>query len=151
MLITEGRLLASNKRSQDDFHRHNDQSDEKTKLVTAYRPTTPGKSPGAGHSFTDRRVDDQSKTLVNFSRIDPSSTERGHSPGAVGATNRLNSVDSALRRFGMFDREIDIGLPDEGGRLELMMNVADEWELLLSFLAILWMRCVQGLMDVAHP
>ena len=38
----------------------------------------------------------------------------------MGATNRPNSIDPALRRFGRFDREIDIGVPDEVGRLEVM-------------------------------
>jgi len=38
----------------------------------------------------------------------------------IGATNRPNSIDAALRRFGRFDREIDIGVPDEQGRLEVL-------------------------------
>lgn len=38
----------------------------------------------------------------------------------MGATNRPNSIDAALRRFGRFDREIDIGVPDETGRLEVL-------------------------------
>ena len=38
----------------------------------------------------------------------------------IGATNRPNSIDPALRRFGRFDREVDIGVPDEVGRLEVM-------------------------------
>ena len=37
----------------------------------------------------------------------------------IGATNRPNTIDGALRRFGRFDREIDIGVPDENGRLEI--------------------------------
>ncbi len=37
----------------------------------------------------------------------------------IGATNRPNAIDPALRRFGRFDREIDIGVPDENGRLEI--------------------------------
>jgi transitional endoplasmic reticulum ATPase len=37
----------------------------------------------------------------------------------IGATNRPNALDTALRRFGRFDREIDIGVPDENGRLEV--------------------------------
>jgi len=37
----------------------------------------------------------------------------------IGATNRPNSIDAALRRFGRFDRELDIGVPDENGRLEI--------------------------------
>merc|ERR1712060_720255 len=38
----------------------------------------------------------------------------------IGATNRPNSIDGALRRFGRFDREVDIGVPDENGRLEVL-------------------------------
>jgi len=38
----------------------------------------------------------------------------------IAATNRPNSIDGALRRFGRFDREIDIGVPDEIGRLEII-------------------------------
>lgn len=38
----------------------------------------------------------------------------------IAATNRPNSIDGALRRFGRFDREIDIGVPDDNGRLEIM-------------------------------
>lgn len=38
----------------------------------------------------------------------------------LAATNRPNSIDPALRRFGRFDREIDIGVPDEIGRMEVL-------------------------------
>jgi transitional endoplasmic reticulum ATPase len=38
----------------------------------------------------------------------------------IGATNRPNSIDGALRRFGRFDRELDIGVPDETGRMEVL-------------------------------
>lgn len=38
----------------------------------------------------------------------------------IGATNRPNTIDNALRRFGRFDREIDIGVPDEIGRMEIL-------------------------------
>jgi transitional endoplasmic reticulum ATPase len=38
----------------------------------------------------------------------------------IGATNRPNSLDPALRRPGRFDREIEIKVPDEKGRLEIM-------------------------------
>lgn len=38
----------------------------------------------------------------------------------IGATNRPNSIDGALRRFGRFDRELDIGVPDETGRMEIL-------------------------------
>lgn len=48
---------------------------------------------------------------------------------------RPNSIDPALRRFGRFDREIDIGIPDATGRLEVLrihtknMKLADDVDL----------------------
>ena len=38
----------------------------------------------------------------------------------IGATNRINAIDPALRRPGRFDREIEIGVPDRDGRLEIL-------------------------------
>ncbi|KAG6740086.1 hypothetical protein POTOM_057723 [Populus tomentosa] len=38
----------------------------------------------------------------------------------IGATNRPNSLDPELRRYGRFDKEIDIGVPDEVCRLEVL-------------------------------
>jgi len=38
----------------------------------------------------------------------------------IGATNRVNALDPALRRPGRFDREIEIGVPDKNGRLEIL-------------------------------
>ncbi|MGY5855111.1 MAG: CDC48 family AAA ATPase [Candidatus Thorarchaeota archaeon] len=38
----------------------------------------------------------------------------------IGATNRVDDVDEALRRPGRFDREIEIGVPDVAGRLEIL-------------------------------
>lgn len=51
----------------------------------------------------------------------------------MGATNRPNLIDPALRRFGRFDREIDIGVCDEDGRLKVIrihtknMKLADDF------------------------
>ncbi len=53
----------------------------------------------------------------------------------IGATNRQNAIDPALRRPGRFDREIEIGIPDEKGRLEILqihtrgMPLADDVDL----------------------
>jgi transitional endoplasmic reticulum ATPase len=38
----------------------------------------------------------------------------------IGATNRPNAIDPALRRPGRFDREIEIGVPDKVGRNEIV-------------------------------
>ncbi|MHA1215493.1 MAG: CDC48 family AAA ATPase [Candidatus Hodarchaeales archaeon] len=38
----------------------------------------------------------------------------------IGATNRPNALDPALRRPGRFDREIEIGVPDKNERLEIL-------------------------------
>ncbi|KAM3372759.1 hypothetical protein ACQJBY_019569 [Aegilops geniculata] len=65
------------------------------------------------HGEVERRVVSQLLTLMD-----------GLRPRAqvmvIGATNRPNSLDPALRRFGRFDKEIDIGVPDEVGRLEIL-------------------------------
>lgn len=38
----------------------------------------------------------------------------------IGATNRDEAIDPALRRPGRFDREIEIGVPDRAGRKEVL-------------------------------
>jgi transitional endoplasmic reticulum ATPase len=38
----------------------------------------------------------------------------------IGATNRVNALDSALRRPGRFDREISINVPDKEGRFNIL-------------------------------
>jgi transitional endoplasmic reticulum ATPase len=53
----------------------------------------------------------------------------------IGATNRVDVIDPALRRGGRFDREIEIGAPDETGRREILdvhargMPLADDVDL----------------------
>ena len=38
----------------------------------------------------------------------------------IGATNRVNSIDPALRRPGRFDREVEISVPDKKSRLNIL-------------------------------
>ena len=60
--------------------------------------------------------------------------ERGQTI-VIGATNRVDAVDPALRRGGRFDREIEIGVPDKDGRKEILqvhtrgMPLTDEIDL----------------------
>ncbi|MEJ6563070.1 MAG: CDC48 family AAA ATPase [Euryarchaeota archaeon] len=53
----------------------------------------------------------------------------------IGATNRRDALDPALRRPGRFDREIEIGVPDRDGRNEIMdvhtrqMPISEDFEI----------------------
>lgn len=53
----------------------------------------------------------------------------------IAATNRPEGIDPALRRPGRFDREIEIGVPDAAGRLQILqvhtrgMPIADDVKL----------------------
>ncbi|XP_051239986.1 transitional endoplasmic reticulum ATPase isoform X4 [Dicentrarchus labrax] len=80
------------------------------------------------HGEVERRIVSQLLTLMDGLK------QRAHVV-VMAATNRPNSVDAALRRFGRFDREIDIGIPDSTGRLEILqihtknMKLADDIDL----------------------
>jgi transitional endoplasmic reticulum ATPase len=62
---------------------------------------------------TERRVVAQLLTLMDGLK------SRGQVV-VIGATNRPDALDSALRRGGRFDREIEIGVPDKDGRREVL-------------------------------
>jgi len=65
----------------------------------------------------ERRLVSQLLTLMDS--IKPSSHVI-----VMGATNRPAVLDVALRRFGRFDREIDLGIPDGDGRLSILTRKA---------------------------
>jgi len=62
---------------------------------------------------TEKRIVSQLLTLMDS--LNPSSNVI-----VIGATSRPNSVESALRRPGRFDRELEIPIPDEDGRYEIL-------------------------------
>ncbi|XP_078091139.1 transitional endoplasmic reticulum ATPase-like [Mustelus asterias] len=80
------------------------------------------------HGEVERRIVSQLLTLMDGLK------QRSHVI-VIAATNRPNSIDPALRRFGRFDREIDIGIPDSIGRLEILqihtknMKLSDDVDL----------------------
>ncbi|CAF2045213.1 unnamed protein product [Rotaria magnacalcarata] len=80
------------------------------------------------HGEVERRIVSQLLTLMDGLK------QRSHVI-VMAATNRPNSIDPALRRFGRFDREVDIGIPDAVGRLEILrihtknMKLADDVDL----------------------
>jgi len=65
------------------------------------------------HGEVERRVVSQLLTLMDGLK------GRGKVI-VIGATNREDSLDPALRRPGRFDREIEIGVPDRNGRREIL-------------------------------
>ena len=65
------------------------------------------------HGDVERRV--VAQLLANMDGLE----ERGKVI-VIGATNRVNALDPALRRPGRFDREIEIGIPDRKGRREIL-------------------------------
>lgn len=80
------------------------------------------------HGEVERRIVSQLLTLMD-------GMKKSSHVIVMAATNRPNSIDPALRRFGRFDREIDIGIPDATGRLEILrihtknMKLADDVDL----------------------
>ena len=62
---------------------------------------------------TEKRVVSQLLTLMDS--LKPSSNVI-----VIGATNRPNVIETALRRPGRFDRELEIVIPDDDGRLEIL-------------------------------
>ncbi|EDS43334.1 spermatogenesis associated factor [Culex quinquefasciatus] len=80
------------------------------------------------HGEVERRIVSQLLTLMD-------GMKKSAHVIVMAATNRPNSIDPALRRFGRFDREIDIGIPDATGRLEVLrihtknMKLADDVDL----------------------
>eukprot|EP00984_Skeletonema_dohrnii_P012067 scaffold4854_cov96-Skeletonema_dohrnii-CCMP3373.AAC.3 len=62
---------------------------------------------------TEKRIVSQLLTLMD-------SLKANSNVIVIGATNRPNVIESALRRPGRFDRELEIAIPDEEGRHEIL-------------------------------
>jgi transitional endoplasmic reticulum ATPase len=65
------------------------------------------------HGELEKRVVSQLLTLMDGLK------SRSHVM-VIGSTNKANWIDPALRRFGRFDKEIEFGVPDPFGRLEVL-------------------------------
>ncbi|KAI3890308.1 hypothetical protein MKW92_004161 [Papaver armeniacum] len=66
---------------------------------------------------------DESYEVLGKTDADSGATTSGKKPGyvlVIGATNRPDAVDPALRRPGRFDREFALGVPDENARAEIL-------------------------------
>lgn len=76
---------------------------------------------------------DQSNRLLKPADGSESSDEPPGYVLVIGATNRPDAVDPALRRPGRFDREIVIGIPDESAREEILSVLTRNLKLEGSF------------------
>lgn len=92
----------------------------------------------------ERRMVTQLMTCMDetYSPLKSSYDENGdlgdsdNKPGyvlVIGATNRPDAVDPALRRPGRFDREFVLGVPDEGARAEILSVLTRNLKLEGSF------------------
>jgi transitional endoplasmic reticulum ATPase len=67
----------------------------------------------------DEDADMENRVVAQLLTLMDGLEERGNVV-VIGATNRVDAVDEALRRGGRFDREIEVGVPDEAGRREIL-------------------------------
>jgi ribosome biogenesis ATPase len=71
--------------------------------------------------FAMRANNDPSYEMVNGEMAENAGgAPRSRAVIVIGATNRPDSIDSALRRAGRFDREIAIGIPDDDARARIL-------------------------------
>ncbi|KAF2284619.1 hypothetical protein GH714_028230 [Hevea brasiliensis] len=67
---------------------------------------------------------DEYHRLILPANANSDSESSNKKPGnvlVIGATNRPDAIDPALRRPGRFDREIRLGVPDENARVEILL------------------------------
>ncbi|PSC04560.1 cell division protein FtsH [Alsobacter soli] len=75
-----------------------------------------GKKRAAGASAADREYD----TTLNQLLVEMDGFQGSDGVIVVGATNRVDVLDSALLRPGRFDRQVHVGLPDVNGRQAIL-------------------------------
>eukprot|EP00899_Mesostigma_viride_P022737 jgi/Mesvir1/3648/Mv14943-RA.1 len=92
-------------------------------------PPPPRDDAGGGNGSVDKDVG-----ASNKDKGDKGAAPREHKHVVViGATNRPDALDPALRRAGRFDREISMGIPDEAARVRILQVLAGRLRLEGSF------------------
>lgn len=86
---------------------------------------TPKRDGGAQREMERRIV---AQLLTSMDELSLSKTE-GKPVIVIGATNRPDSLDSALRRAGRFDREICLNVPNEGQRCSIIKTMTETLKL----------------------
>lgn len=83
--------------------------------IDAIAPKRDGSGSGRG---MEKRIVAQMLTCMDA--LAPENNANGKPVMVLGATNRPDSLDPALRRAGRFDREIVMGVPDEEARSRIL-------------------------------
>ena len=76
-----------------------------------------GDGGGGGKGMEKRMV---AQMLTCLDDLNPKQTRGGNPVMVIAATNRPDSIDSAQRRAGRFDREISLSVPDEEARIGIL-------------------------------
>mmetsp|Transcript_11754 Transcript_11754/g.33767 ORF Transcript_11754/g.33767 Transcript_11754/m.33767 type:complete len:840 (-) Transcript_11754:1601-4120(-) len=84
----------------------------------------PKRSDGKG---MEKRMVAQLLTCLDM--LDPKNNRQMAPVIVMGATNRAESIDAALRRAGRFDKEIMIGVPDEEARMNILKTMTKNMKL----------------------
>jgi ribosome biogenesis ATPase len=85
-----------------------------------------GSRSGGGNGSAARGMETRivATLLTSLDRLTPSNNRDGATVLVMAATNRAESLDPALRRAGRFDAEIELGVPDEQARKQMLVSVA---------------------------
>ncbi|CAL5350239.1 unnamed protein product [Camellia sinensis] len=93
---------------------------------------------------------DESHRLVQPADANTNAESSDCRPGyvlVIGATNRPDAVDPALRRPGRFDREIVLGVPDENARVEILFALTHNLRLEGAFDLVKIARSTPGFVE----
>ena len=94
--------------------------------IDAIAPKRGNGGGGGGKGMEKRMV---AQLLTCMDSLSPENNKNGAPVMVLGATNIPDSIDSALRRAGRFDREILLGVPDEEGRLGILKVMTEKMRL----------------------
>lgn len=81
---------------------------------------------------------------LSLKKLDLANHENGSQVLLIGATNRIEVIDTALRRAGRFDREICLGIPDESCRKKILEVICRDLKLEQGFPLLALARLTPG-------
>lgn len=81
---------------------------------------------GASRGMEKRMV---AQLLTCMDMLDPKYNRQSSTVIVLGASNRSDSIDPALRRAGRFDKEILLGVPDENARISILKTMTKDMKL----------------------